>query len=194
MGDRAFGMLCGHIGVTGLAMLDGFVEMLDPFIHMWILRGRPRMLECFLSMLHKDIGMPLFAMRHSFLGMFQSFSRMLVGGKGEPAEQRETNKRGNRCHNKCSATDSYFHGSSSVVKVHLMGERYPRHFLQALPYTAIFSLSRRPYLWLDVQNFLQSLGVFFHRTGKIPTPFPPGSRIIADLPIPGEFEDKIQPG
>jgi hypothetical protein len=35
--------------------------------------------------------MPLFAMRHSFLGMFQGFPRMLVSGKGEPAEERETN-------------------------------------------------------------------------------------------------------
>ena len=69
MGDRAFGMLCGHIGVTGLAMLDGFLEMLDPFIHMRILRGRPGMLECFLSMLHQGIGMPLFAMRHGFVSM-----------------------------------------------------------------------------------------------------------------------------
>src|SRR5437016_5317061 len=87
-----------------------------------------------------------------------------------------------------------FMDSSSVVKIHSTGERYPRHFLQALPYTAIFSLSRRPYLWLDVQNFLQFLGVFFHRAGKITTPLPPRSRIIADLPISGEFEDKIQPG
>jgi hypothetical protein len=91
MGDCFFGMLCAHIGVTGLAMGHGFLEMLDPFIQMRILPGRPRMLECFLSMLHQGIGMPLFAMRHSFLGMFQGFTRMLVSGKGEPAEERETN-------------------------------------------------------------------------------------------------------
>src|SRR5437879_13881903 len=110
MGDRAFGMLCGYIGVAGLALGHGFFEVLDPFIHMGILRGCPGMLECLFSMLHQDIGMPLFSMRHSFLGVFQGFSRMLVGGKGEPAEERETNKRGNRKNDQCSAMDSHFHG------------------------------------------------------------------------------------
>ena len=51
MGDRAFGMLCAHIGMTSLAMLNSFLKMLDPFIHVWILPGRPSMLECFLCSL-----------------------------------------------------------------------------------------------------------------------------------------------
>jgi hypothetical protein len=68
------------------------------------------MLECFLSMLHQDIGMPLFAMLHGFLGMFQGFTHMLVSSKGEPAEERETNERGNRRNDQCSAMDSHFHG------------------------------------------------------------------------------------
>jgi hypothetical protein len=110
MGDRAFGMLCGHIGVTGFAMLNTFLEMLDPFIDMRILPCRPGMLECLLTMLHGNIGMSLFAMRHGFLGMFQGFGRMLVSGKGEPAEQWETNKRGNGRNDQYSAMDSHFHG------------------------------------------------------------------------------------
>jgi hypothetical protein len=110
MGDCAFGMLCGHIGMTGLAMGNGFLEMRDPFIHMRILPGRPCMLEGFLSMLHQGIGMPLFAMRYGFLGMFQGFPRMLVSGKGEPVEERETDKRGNRRNDQCSAMNSHFHG------------------------------------------------------------------------------------
>src|SRR6185295_13287121 len=109
MGDRAFGMLCAHIGMTSLAMLNAFLEMLDPFIQMRILPGRPGMLECLLTMLHENIGMPLFTMRHSFLGMFQGFSRMFVSRKAEPAEQRETNKRDCR-HDQCSVMDSHFHG------------------------------------------------------------------------------------
>jgi hypothetical protein len=68
------------------------------------------MLESFFAMLHQDIGMPLFAMRHGFRGMLQGFSRMLVSRKGEPAEQRETNKRGNRRHSQCAAMDSHSHG------------------------------------------------------------------------------------
>jgi hypothetical protein len=110
MGDRAFGMLCGRISVTGLAMLNTFLEMLDPFVDMRILSCRPSMLECLLAMLHGNIGMPLFAMRHSFLGMFQSFRRVLVSGKGEPAEKRDTNKRRNRRNNHYSAMDSHSHG------------------------------------------------------------------------------------
>ena len=111
MGDRPFAMLCGHIGMTCLAMLNAFLEMLDPFIQMRTLHtSRPGMMECFLSMLHQDIGMSLLAMRHSFLGMFQGFTHMLVHCKGEPAEQRETNKRGNRRNDQCSAMDSHFHG------------------------------------------------------------------------------------
>src|SRR4249920_1981306 len=98
MGDRAFGMLCGRIGVTGLAMLNTFLEMLDPFIDMRILPCRPGMLECLLAMLH------------CFLGMFQGFRRVLVSGKGEPAEKRDTNKRRNRRNNHYSAMDSHSHG------------------------------------------------------------------------------------
>lgn len=111
MGDCAFGVFGCHIGVTGLAMGNGFLELLDPFIQMRILHtGRLGMLECALSMLHQSIGMPLFAMRHSFLGMFHGFTHMLVIGKGEPTEQRETNKRGNRRNDQYSAMDSHFHG------------------------------------------------------------------------------------
>jgi hypothetical protein len=55
--------------------------------------------------------MALLSMRHSFLSMCQSLRRMLVSGKGEPAEQRETNKRGNRRHSQCAAMDSHSHGS-----------------------------------------------------------------------------------
>jgi hypothetical protein len=69
------------------------------------------MFECFLSMLYQGIGMPLFTMRHGFLGMFQSFGRMLVSGKGKPAEKRDTNKRHNRRNDHYSAMDSHLHGS-----------------------------------------------------------------------------------
>jgi hypothetical protein len=93
MGDRTLSMLCGNIGMAGFAMFNGFLEMFDPFIYVWILPGGSRMLECFLSMFDQYIGMPLFTMCHSFLGMLQSFSRMLVSREGEPAEQREANKR-----------------------------------------------------------------------------------------------------
>jgi hypothetical protein len=68
------------------------------------------MLECFFSMLHHRIGMPLFTMCHSLLGMLQGFSRMLVSRKGKPAEQWETDKCGNRHTDQCSAMDSHFHG------------------------------------------------------------------------------------
>ena len=114
MSDRTFGMCCSHIDVTCLAMGNGFLELLDPLVQMRVLRillSRLAMFECSLSMLHQGIPMPLFAMRHGFLGMFQGFTHMLVIGKGEPTEQRKTNKRGNRYNDHCSAMDSHFHGS-----------------------------------------------------------------------------------
>jgi hypothetical protein len=111
MGHCAFGMLCGYIGMTRLAVLNTFLEMLDRFIDVRILRGSPGVLECLLTMLHGSIGMALFAMCHSFLGMFQGFTDMLVCCKGKPAEQWETNKRGNRRNDQCSAMDSLLHGS-----------------------------------------------------------------------------------
>jgi hypothetical protein len=49
-------------------------------------------------------------MRHGFLGMLQGFTHMLISSKGEPAEKRETNKRGNRRHSQYSAMDSHCHG------------------------------------------------------------------------------------
>src|SRR5262245_49488863 len=110
MSDRPFGMLCAHIGVTGLAMGHGFLKMLNSFIHMRIFTGRSGVLECLFSMLHQGIGMSLFSMRHSFLGMCQGFSRMLVSSNSQPAEQGETNERGDRRKNQCSA-DSHLHGS-----------------------------------------------------------------------------------
>jgi hypothetical protein len=111
MGDCAFGMLGSHICVTSLAMSNGFLEMLDPFVQVRIFHtGRLGMFEGPLSMLHQGIGMALLAMSHSFLGMLDRFAHMLVVSKGKPAEQRETNKRRNRRYNQCSTMDSHFHG------------------------------------------------------------------------------------
>jgi len=109
MGDRTFRMLCGYIGMTSLAMLNAFLEVLDPFVDMRILPCRSCMLECLLTMLHGSIGMPLFTMGHSFLGMFQGFPQMFVGCKGKSAEQRKTDKRGSCRYNQCSTVNSPLH-------------------------------------------------------------------------------------
>jgi hypothetical protein len=61
-------------------------------------------------MLHQGIGMALLAMRHSILGMRQGFSHMLIGSDGKPAEERKTDKRGNRRHSQYSTMDSLCHG------------------------------------------------------------------------------------
>jgi hypothetical protein len=104
-------MLGGHVRMTGLAMGHGFLEMFDAFIQMRILHtSRLGMFEGTLGMLHQGIGMSLLAMRHSFLGMLHRFIHMFVIGKGQPTEQREANKRGNRCNDQCSAMSSHFHG------------------------------------------------------------------------------------
>lgn len=111
MGNCALGMLGGHICVTGLAMGHGFLKMLDAFVQMRILQAcRFCMLEGSLGMLHQGIGMSLLAMRDRFLGMLNRFAHMFILGKGEPTEQRETNKHGNRRHDQCFTMDSHFHG------------------------------------------------------------------------------------
>ena len=111
MGDRAFGMLRSDIGMAGLAMGDGFLEMRDTFIQMRILHaGRHGMLECFFTMLHHGIGMARLSMGNSFLGMGQSFIHMFVPCKSKPAQQWETSKRGNCRQDQCSAMHSHFHG------------------------------------------------------------------------------------
>ena len=97
--------------MTGLAMSHGFLEVLDAFIQVRILHAcRLGMLEGTLGMLHQGIGMSLLAMRRGFFSMLHRFSYMLVFGKGQPTEQRETNKRGNRYNDQCSAMNSHFHG------------------------------------------------------------------------------------
>jgi hypothetical protein len=110
MGDRTFGMLGSYICMAGFAMFNAFLEMLDPFIDMRIFPCRPGMLDSLLTMLRGCIGMSLFAMGYSFLGMFQGFARMLIRRKGEPAVQRETDKRSNSRQDQCSSMDSRLHG------------------------------------------------------------------------------------
>jgi hypothetical protein len=111
MRNGAFSMLCAHISVTGLAMGNALLEMRNAFSQMRILHITSHgMLECFVTMLHQSIGMTLFAMRHSVLRMRYGLTYMLVSRKSEAAEQRETDKCGNRRHSQCSAMNSHGHG------------------------------------------------------------------------------------
>src|SRR5688500_531502 len=68
-----------------------------------------------------------------------------------------------------------------------------KSYVAKSPYTATFSLSRRPGRRLYPQHFLQALKVLLNRAGKIAAPFPPGTGVIPDLLESGQLQDKIQP-
>jgi hypothetical protein len=89
MRDRSFGMFGRHISMTGFAVLDGLLELLDTFVQVRILHiflGRLCVLERPLCMLHEGIGMALLPMRHGFLRMFDRLTHMLIVGQGQPTE------------------------------------------------------------------------------------------------------------
>ena len=80
-------MLGGHLDMTGLPMLDGFLQMLDPFIQMrifHILLCRFGMMKRAFRMLHQGIAMPLLAMGNGFLRMLDRFSDVLIVGQRKP--------------------------------------------------------------------------------------------------------------
>jgi hypothetical protein len=89
MRDRSFGMFGRHISMTGFAVRDGFLELLDTFVQVRVLHiflSRLCVLECPFCMLHEGIGMALLPMRHGLLRMFDRFAHMLIVGQGQPTE------------------------------------------------------------------------------------------------------------
>ena len=88
MGDRALGVLGGRLNFRSI--LHSFLEMLDPFIYMWVLLSLFGMLESLFGMLFQGIGMLQFALLYGFLGMLQSLGCMLVISKGPPSLKKGT--------------------------------------------------------------------------------------------------------
>ena len=94
MRDGTLGMLRGHIGMAGLPVLDGFLEMLDAFVKMRILHARCLgMVEGAFGMLHQGIGMALLAVSGGFFRMFNGLSHMLIIRQRKPGHNRTGNHR-----------------------------------------------------------------------------------------------------
>jgi hypothetical protein len=67
MCESSFGMLCGHIGVASLPMLNGFVQMRNRFVQVRIFASSLGIVPRLFRMHHNRIGMTLFTMVHRFL-------------------------------------------------------------------------------------------------------------------------------
>src|SRR5574341_366098 len=66
-------------------------------------------------------------------------------------------------------------------------------WMYARPYHATWERSRRlPFLLTD--DPVQQFRVFFNRRGEVTAPFPPGPRVIPDLPVADQLQDDIEPG
>jgi len=82
MRQRLFGMLGADIGMSLLAVLDGSLQMRNPFRRMGIrlrLLGRLGMRQRCLGMGYEKIGMALFSMRNGFFGVTDGFGQMILG-------------------------------------------------------------------------------------------------------------------
>ena len=80
---RAFRMFGRLVGVTGLAVGNGFLQVLDTLIQMGILDARGlRVFQRFFRMLRHSIGMALLAVIDCALRMFNRFTHVFVVGLG----------------------------------------------------------------------------------------------------------------
>ena len=74
-------MLAAGIGMAGFAVLHGFLQMLDAFVHMRAFHSRAlRMLERFFCMLDTNFRVSFFAVRRSAPGMFNRLIDMFIAG------------------------------------------------------------------------------------------------------------------
>jgi hypothetical protein len=92
MRQRLFGMLGSDIGMALLAMLDGGLQMRNPFRRMgiWLLLlGRLGMRQRCFGMGYEQIGMALFSVRNGFFGVTDGFGQMILG-QGEAWRESES--------------------------------------------------------------------------------------------------------
>jgi hypothetical protein len=124
MHHRGVGMFCARIGMPGLAVFYGFLQMFAPLIQMRVFHsGSLRMLERFLRMLDTGIGMSLLPMVCGSFRMLNGFTDMLgrpSGGSGRAGwstskagltQHRHSDKRPYRGHNQRTSTDPVNHCS-----------------------------------------------------------------------------------
>src|SRR5215510_5709249 len=67
MRESSFGMFRGNVGVASLPMLNGLVQMLNPFGQMRVFASPLSKVQRLFRMCHEHLSMTLFAMGHRFL-------------------------------------------------------------------------------------------------------------------------------
>ena len=92
MRQRLFGVLGSDVGVLQLAVLDGGLQMRNPFRRMgiWLLLlGRLGMRQRRFGMGYEQIGMAFFSMHNGFLGVTDRFGQMILGQRRGLARERQ---------------------------------------------------------------------------------------------------------
>src|SRR5512134_2426788 len=107
MRDSGFRMLGRLVGMTGLAVSDGLVQVFDALVQMRILHACGLcMFQRLFRMLRHGISVALLAMIHCALGMLNGFSHMFVVGLGHHRQTQQCD------HGECrrSTSDAHCHG------------------------------------------------------------------------------------
>src|SRR2546425_12827830 len=99
MHKSSFGMFRGDVGMARFTMLNGFFQMLNPFVQMRVFASHLSMVQGLFRMCHEHLSMTLFAMVHRFLRVHDGVPDVTGGGRpwvqyGRPNEraQREQNE------------------------------------------------------------------------------------------------------
>src|SRR4029077_19397127 len=81
MRESSFGMFRGDIGVARFPMLNGFFQMLNPFVQMRVFASHLSILQRLFRMCHEHLSMTLVAMVHRFLRVHDGFPDVTGGGR-----------------------------------------------------------------------------------------------------------------
>ena len=132
MSDGGFGVFGRLRGMTGFAVLNRFLQMLNALIQMRILHASSlRMLQRFLGMLRRSIGMPLLAVIYRALGMLNSFTHVFVVCLRHYWQAKQCD----HCEYRRSTSGAHRHGFLLMVWVHTVQKEI---VLDESPYTADF--------------------------------------------------------
>src|SRR2546428_9515887 len=95
MHESSFGMFRGDVGMARFTMLNGFFQMLNPFVQMRVFASHLSMVQGLFRMCHEHLSMTLFAMVHRFLRVHDGVPDVTGGGRaGGP--DNHTNERSKR--------------------------------------------------------------------------------------------------
>src|SRR2546425_9715883 len=95
MHKSSFGMFRGDVGMARFTMLNGFFQMLNPFVQMRVFASHLSMVQGLFRMCHEHLSMTLFAMVHRFLRVHDGVPDVTGGGRlcGQYWDTNESSQR-----------------------------------------------------------------------------------------------------